>query len=252
MKLQHSVALITGSSRGIGAAIAHALAREGARIALHYRNSSTAAEKVCESLPGNGHHLFQTDLAEEGQADHLFASVMTHFDQLDLLINNAGIFQTHDPFSTSPSRWRETWKNTLAVNLESPAQLCLLAAKRMAEQGGGRIINISSRGAFRGEPTAPAYAASKAGLNAFSQSMAQAFAPKNVLIYLIAPGFVETAMSRPHLQGEAGQAIKDQSPLKRVATVGEIAATALFLATDAPAFMTGAILDVNGAAYLRP
>jgi NAD(P)-dependent dehydrogenase (short-subunit alcohol dehydrogenase family) len=147
--------------------------------------------------------------------------------------------------------WREAWEWTLAANLQGPANLSHLAARAMASASGGRIINISSRGAFRGEPEAPAYAASKAGLNALSQSLAKALAPSGVLVFCIAPGWVDTAMAAESLLGPKGGEILAQHPLGRVATAGEVARTAVFCALDAPAAMTGSIIDVNGASYLR-
>ena len=121
----------------------------------------------------------------------------------------------------------------------------------MAEQGGGRIINVGSRGAFRGEPECPAYGASKAGLHAMSQSLAVALAPKGILVYAVAPGFVETDMAKELLESEAGAAIKAQSPLGRVARPEEVAETVCFLASSQAEFLTGSIIDVNGASYLR-
>jgi len=121
----------------------------------------------------------------------------------------------------------------------------------MAAAGGGRIVNISSRGAFRGEPRAPAYGASKAGLNALSQSLAVALAPRSVYVYCLAPGWVDTDMAADHLTGPRGAELRAQHPLGRVATAEEIAAAAVFCALDAPATMTGAIVDLNGASYLR-
>ena len=121
----------------------------------------------------------------------------------------------------------------------------------MMERGGGRVVNVSSRGAFRGEPETPAYGASKAGLNAMSQSMAQALAPYGIFFYIVAPGFVKTDMASSLLSGPEGEGIRLQSPLGRVATPEEVARTVVFLASEAPDFMTGAIVDVNGASYLR-
>jgi len=121
----------------------------------------------------------------------------------------------------------------------------------MIKQGSGKIVNISSRGAFRGEPAAPAYGASKAGLNAMGQSLAIALAPHNIFVYTIAPGFVETAMARPHLTGKRKNEILNQSPIGRVAKPEEIAKTVVFLASEGTDFLTGCIIDVNGASYLR-
>lgn len=250
-KLQGKNVLITGSSKGIGAAIAKGLASHGANLALHCHSNPHLAEDLAKSLPGSSHRVFQCDLADSTTIESFFSDVLKTMGSIDILVNNAGIFQVIDPKTTDFKSFQTAWDTTMAVNLTSPAALSVLAAKHMAEQKGGRIIAISSRGAFRGEPNALAYGASKAGLNALSQSLAQAFADKGVYVYVIAPGFVETAMARPHLQGEAGNAIKEQSPLHRVAFASEIADTACFLATDAPPFMTGAILDVNGASYLR-
>ncbi len=132
-----------------------------------------------------------------------------------------------------------------------PAHLSYHVARHMIKNGGGKIINITSRGAFRGEPDAPAYGASKAGLNAFSQSMALALAPHNIFMYAVAPGFVETDMTASLLTSPAGDAIRAQSPLNRVARPAEVARAVMFLAAEGTDFLTGGIIDVNGASYLR-
>ena len=139
-------------------------------------------------------------------------------------------------------------QQTLTTNLLGPAHLSFCAARSMAQQGGGRIVNISSRGAFRGEPRAPAYAASKAGLNAFSQSLAKALAPRGVYVFVVAPGWVSTPRVARAIQDRA--VLADQ-PLDRAALPEEVAQVVSFCALDAPPSMTGAILDVNGASYLR-
>jgi NAD(P)-dependent dehydrogenase (short-subunit alcohol dehydrogenase family) len=170
---------------------------------------------------------------------------------IDGLVNNAAIFEAHPVAQTDYAGWRAAWSRTIATNLIGPANLCFLAARIMMEREGGRVVNVSSRGAFRGEPDSPAYGASKAGLNAMSQSLAQALAPHGVLFYVVAPGFVGTDMASSLLDGPEGDGIRAQSPLGRVATAKEVAQTVAFLASEAPAFMTGAIVDVNGASYLR-
>jgi 3-oxoacyl-[acyl-carrier protein] reductase len=170
---------------------------------------------------------------------------------VSILVNNAGIYRLHPPESSTGEQWEEAWTETLMVNLLGAAHVSFWSAKDMAKRGEGRIINISSRGAFRGEPEAPAYGASKAGMNAMSQSMAKALASRGILVFAIAPGWVETDMALPHVQGEEGDAVRRQSPLHRLATPEEIARVVLFLASVAPASMTGAIVDVNGASYLR-
>lgn len=244
-------ALVTGASRGIGAAIARALAARGCRVAVHGGSRRDLAEQVREELPGDGHIVVSADLATEDGADKAWNETLHSFGRVDILVNNAGVFTEHPPLAVDRTAWREAWKATLAVNLFAPAYLSHLAARSMAAAGGGRIVNISSRGAFRGEPEAPAYGASKAGLNALSQSLAKALAPQKVIVLCIAPGWVETDMAAGHLRGAKGLELLAQHPLGRVATTDEVARAAAFCALDAPDAMTGAVLDLNGASYLR-
>ena len=249
--LAGKVCLVPGASRGIGAAIAAQLAEAGATIVIHYGSNRDAAEKLSCKLPGKTHVVLGTDLREPENADAFIDHVMQKVDRLDVLVNNAGIFVPHPPLSTDADEWLQKWNETLAVNLVSPAALCRSAAKVMAAQGSGRIINVGSRGAFRGEPECPAYGASKAGLHAMSQSLAVALAPHNIQVFAVAPGFVETDMARSLLDSEKGDAIRQQSPMNRVARPEEVAETVCFLAATGSQYMTGAIIDVNGASYLR-
>ncbi len=250
---------MTGASRGIGRVIALQLAQRGVRVALHYRNNREAAAASLGSLHGTGHASFDADLSDPKEASLLWHRVTDSLGAVDILINNAGLYVFHPPLKTAYDNWQAAWQLTLATNLAAPANLSLLAAQSMAarapaktaEFGRGRIVNISSRGAFRGEPDAPAYAASKAGLNALSQSLAKALAPDAVYVYCIAPGWVETDMATSHLDGPEGPAILAQHPLGRVSRSDEIANTAVYCALDAPAAMTGCVIDVNGASYLR-
>ena len=244
-------ALVTGSSRGIGRAIAQQLAARGVRVALHYQRNRAAAEATLGLLPGEGHALFAADLLDAAAPARLWAEVTAAFGHIDLLVNNAGIYELHPPLTTDAAGWDLTWQRTLAANLLAPAKLCHLASQAMATAGGGRIVNISSRGAFRGEPEAPAYGASKAGLNALSQSLARALASHAVYVFCLAPGWVATDMAIGHLAGPRAAEILAQHPLGRVATADEIAQATVFCALDAPAAMTGSILDLNGASYLR-
>jgi len=245
------VALVTGSSRGIGREIARELAANGARVAVHYRADREAAQETLASLSGGPHAVFGADVADAGSARGLVDDVVREMGGIDVLVNNAAIFEAHPIPEMDYEGWQDAWFRTMATNLLGPANLSFLAARRMMECNGGRVVNVSSRGAFRGEPETPAYGASKAGLNAMSQSMAQALASHGVFFYVVAPGFVETDMAAPLLSGPAGDAIRSQSPLGRVAVPEEVARTVVFLASEAPDFMTGAIVDVNGASYLR-
>lgn len=256
-------ALVTGASRGIGRAIAGQLAARGCRVGLHYQKNREAAESTLATLAGTGHALFRADVADAADVARLWGEVTAAFGRLDILINNAGIYGDHPPLTTSFEGWREAWTRTIGTNLLGPANLCLLASQAMVGRsaqpspsaiegwGRGRIVNVSSRGAFRGEPRSPAYGASKAGLNSLSQSLARELAPHGVYVYCLAPGWVDTDMATPSLEGPRREEILSQHPLGRVATVGEIARTAVFCALDAPAAMTGCIIDINGASYLR-
>jgi 3-oxoacyl-[acyl-carrier protein] reductase len=239
--------LVTGASGGIGAAISRALAARGVTVALHYQNGKDAAEATRRSLKGEGHSIVQADLTDPKAIERLWneASRLGH---IDAVVNNAGIFPNHPPLTTDYESWTEAWQRTIGTNLLGPANLTHCAVRTMAEKGGGRIVNISSRGAYRGEPTAPAYAASKAGLNAFSQSMAKALAPKGIYVFVVAPGWVATDRVAKSINDPA--VLADQ-PLGRVASPDEVAEVATYCALDAPASLTGAILDVNGASYLR-
>jgi len=244
------VALVTGASRGIGRAIAGRLAARGVRVAVHYHRNRAAAEATLAALPGRGHALIAADLIAPTAAARLVAGVVRAFGRIDVLVNNAGIYETHPPAQVDFAEWRQRWDRTLAANLSAPAHLSYLVARAMGRRG-GRIVNISSRGAFRGEPRAPAYGAAKAGLNALGQSLARALAPRRILVFTLAPGWVDTDMAAKHLRGRRGAAIVREIPLGRVATTAEVAAAAVWLALDAPESMTGCIVDLNGASYLR-
>jgi NAD(P)-dependent dehydrogenase (short-subunit alcohol dehydrogenase family) len=247
MDFTQRVVLITGAARGIGRAIAQQFAQHGATVALHYHRQQAEAEKTLAALPGVGHRLLQADIRSPDATQQLVQSVVTQCGRLDVLVNNTGIYLDHPIASSSFDDWQAAWRDTIDTNLIGTANLTYWAAQQMIAQGGGRIVNISSRGAFRGEPTAPAYGASKAAMNAMSQSLAQALAPHKIFVYVVAPGFVETERVAYKLSDE----IRNQSPLKRVAHPDEVARTVLFLASEGTDFLTGCIVDVNGASYLR-
>lgn len=249
--LLNKVALVTGASRGIGAEIAYVLSKNGAKVILHYHKNRKAAENTFSRLKGSGHLIVQANLSKQEEVLRLVEQSSTTYENIDILVNNAGIYDMIEFHRSDFSRWHKHWKKNIELNLLAPVNLTYLLAGIMQKNGGGRIINISSRGAFRGEPEAPAYGAAKAALNAFGQSMAQVFAPLNIYVYTIAPGYVDTDMSAPVLKGPQKESFFAQSPLKRPATPREIADVVLFCASDAPAYMTGCIIDVNGASYLR-
>jgi len=242
--------LVTGASRGIGRAVAQAFARQGDRVAVHHRDSEALAREVLAGLPGDGHTVVRADLADAEAVWLMVETAVASLGGLDVVVNNAGIYVWHPVTEVSYEQWQQTWRDTMAVNLTGAANLTWCAVQHMKETG-GRIVNVSSRGAFRGEPRHPAYGASKAGLNAFGQSMARALAPFGISVATVAPGYVETEMAAADLNSPRGDEIRAQSPFNRVATPEEIAAAVVYLASDEAEWASGAILDLNGASYLR-
>jgi NAD(P)-dependent dehydrogenase (short-subunit alcohol dehydrogenase family) len=249
--LEGMVALVTGGSRGIGRAVAEELAARGATVVVHFRADRQAADDTLARLGAGGHRTAQADLADPGQAHSLVARVVDELGRIDVLVNNAGIYEKQPVLETGPEEWQRIWRRTIDTNLLGPANLIHAVAPHMVAAGGGRIVNVSSRGAFRGEPSHPAYGASKAGLNSLGQSMARALGPHGIYVTTVAPGYVETDMAAPFLDGPDGDAIRAQSPLNRVASAQEVARVVAFLATPGTESLTGAVVDVNGASYLR-
>jgi len=242
--------LVTGASRGIGRAIAQAFAELGDRVAVHHRDSAGLAQDVRAGLPGSGHTVVQADLADAAAVRRMVDAAAADLGGLDVLVNNAGIYLGHPITEVSYQQWQDAWQQTLSVNLIGAANVTWCAVQHMKDTG-GRIVNVTSRGAFRGEPRHPAYGASKAGLNAFGQSMARALAPLGISVAMVAPGYVETDMAAADLNSPQGAEIRAQSPFNRVATPEEIAAAVVYLASDAAEWASGTILDLNGASYLR-
>jgi 3-oxoacyl-[acyl-carrier protein] reductase len=242
--------LVTGASRGIGRAIAMAFAGLGDRVAVHHRGSPELADQVLAGLPGGGHAVVQADLADAEAVRRMTGEAHAALGGLDVLVNNAGVYTPHPVTEVSYQQWQDAWRETLAVNLTGAANLTWCAVQYMKETG-GRIINVTSRGAYRGEPRHPAYGASKAGLNSFGQSMARALAPLGIAVATVAPGYVETDMALPDLNSPRGAELRAQSPFNRVARPEEIAAAVVYLAAPEAEWASGAVLDLNGASYLR-
>jgi NAD(P)-dependent dehydrogenase (short-subunit alcohol dehydrogenase family) len=199
-------------------------------------------------LPGSGHIVVQANIADSTAVEQMVATVLAEFGQIDVLVNNAATNQPHPLDGTSYEDWQAAWRTVIDTNLIGAANVTYCAARHMIERQTGRIVNVSSRGAFRGEPNNLAYGASKAGLNAFSQSIAQHLAPHNIFVTAVAPGFVETERVREIVEKTDA---RQQSPLGRIALPEEVAYTILFLASDGAEFLTGGIVDINGASYLR-
>jgi 3-oxoacyl-[acyl-carrier protein] reductase len=245
-------ALVTGSSRGIGAAVARRFADLGARVAVHFVNDRAAAEATAAGLAGDGHVVVQADVADPAAVREMVDRVIFGLGGIDVLVNNAGTYIAHPLAHTTYAAWQDAWRRIIATNLFGAADATYCVARHMIDAGtAGRIVNVSSRGAFRGEPEHPGYGASKAAMNSMSQSLAQHLAPYGITVTTVAPGFVETDMAAAYLDGPEGATIRMQSPLGRVATPDEIAGVVAFLASEHAVIATGAIVDANGASYLR-
>ena len=231
--------LVTGASRGIGAAVAAALQARGARVVAH------------ASRDGEG--LIGTDLTDPAAVDGLWDRAIERLDgRIDVLINNAGVFEAV-AVDAPLDDWHEAWGRTLQINLQASADLCRRAVLHFRERGqGGRLVNVASRAAYRGDsPAHWHYAASKAGMVAMTKSIARGYAIEQILAFAICPGFVMTGMAEDYLASRGGDKLLADIPLGRVADPAEIASAATYLALDAPASMTGAILDLNGASFVR-
>lgn len=248
---KNKVVLVTGASRGIGKAVAEAFASAGAQVVIHYFSNEAKADEVLRTLAGEGHLTARANLADPNDIEAMVMKVIKEKGRIDILVNNAGIFEESDWQAMGYEEWQEYWKRTMDTNLTGVANLSFLVSKQMVSAGGGRIVNVSSRGAFRGEPDALPYGASKAGMNSLGQSMAVKLASKNVFVFTLAPGFVLTDMTGEILDSERGPGVKAQSPMNRVASPGELANAVLLLSSEGMEYASGCILDMNGASYLR-
>ncbi|MEU3019473.1 SDR family oxidoreductase [Nocardiopsis sp. NPDC007018] len=240
--------LVTGAARGIGRAVATAFAARGDRVAVHYGSRREEAEATVAALPGEGHVLVGADLAAPESVSVLVDEVVSRLGGVDVLVNNAAVNVAHPVSETSLDEWRLAWRTTMDVNVFAAADLSYLVARHMIGRGrGGHIVNVGSRGAFKGEPDHPAYGASKAALHALGQSLAVALAPHGIAVASVAPGFVETERVSTRLTDE----VRGQSPFGRVASPEEVAAAVCYLASPEAVWSSGTVLDVNGASHLR-
>lgn len=248
--------LVTGASRGIGRAIAVALSARGDRVAVHYGSDRSAAEETLALLRGEGHVLVGGDLSDPAEAERVADEALAALGRIDVLVNNAAIApnaETSHPIATADyETWHRTWERMVDVDLRAPANMTFLVARSLIDRGlPGSIVNVGSRGAFRGEPEFPAYGAAKAGLHAMGQSLAIALAPHGIAVTSVAPGFVGTDRQQQKLTGTEGDGIRDQSPFGRVATPEEVADAVVYLSSPRSQWASGAILDLNGASHLR-
>jgi NAD(P)-dependent dehydrogenase (short-subunit alcohol dehydrogenase family) len=230
--------LITGASRGIGAAAYALLKSSGHNVVGHSTRGTD--------------ELIAGDLMDPAAPEQIWMRALERLGgRIDALVNNAGIYETADE-TASDEAWHAAWARTMTINLQSAADLCRLAIRHFREHGGGRIVNVASRAAYRGDsPQHWHYAASKAGMIGMTKSIARGYAKEGILAFAVAPGFTVSEMTEEYLQGRGGAQIIADIPLGRVASTNEVGEVIRWLATEAPPSSTGSVIDVNGASYVR-
>lgn len=242
--------LVTGSSRGIGRAIALRLRESGASIAVHgARGKSADFASIIKELGNQAGGAYAADLSDPKAAEQLFEDVIKD-GPLHGLVNNAGIYMPMGFLNGTATQFDATFYRTFAVNFESPLRLCRAASMYFAERQGGKIVNVCSRVGFKGEAGAALYAASKAALINLTRSLAMELASKNVRLYGVAPGWVDTAMARDGMDNRLEQILKD-IPLGRMASPKDCASVVNFLLSDEADYLSGNIIDINGASYFH-
>lgn len=246
--LTGKVAIITGSSRGIGAAIATELANLGAKVVINHRNSAERAQAVLETITDAGGEgiVVQADVSVAEEAQHLIKTTLDTYGQVDILVNNAGT--TRDNLIMRMKE--EEWDLVLKTNLTSAYHCAKAVIRPMMRRRQGRIINISSVVGLVGQEGQTNYAASKAGLIGFSKSLAREIGSRNITVNVVAPGFVPTALTEVLPEAQI-QKIVHATPLGRLGTAEEIAYTVAFLASDQASFITGQILAVDGGLIMQ-
>ena len=246
--LSNKIILVTGASRGIGKGIAEALGKSGATVAVHYNRNKKAAEAVAE-VAGNRSKTFQANLEKPAESTRLFQKAIATYGHMDVLINNAGVFEM-SPIESN--NWENDWDKTININLKATALLSRLAILHFLKRGGGKIINISSRAAFRGDnPENLAYAASKAGMVALTKSIARGFGKENITSFLIAPGWVKTDMNKETIDLLGEEAITDDLALNQLTEPKDLAPMVVLLASGLADHATGTTIDINAGSYVH-
>ena len=241
--------LITGASRGIGAETARVIAEAGAHVALNYHRSGAEAEAIASEI-GDRAMTVGADVADPHAVESMIDTVVKRFGRIDVLVNNAAVFDFNPFDGDDYATWRRGWERTFAVNVFGAANCAFLAMRSMREHGGGKIINVASRAAFRGETEFADYGASKAALVNLTRSIARGCAKDNIVASCVAPGFIATEMARSELEKHY-EDIVSQIPLRRVGTVGDVAGVILFLASPMADYLNGVTIDVNGGSWFQ-
>lgn len=250
LDLSEQTILVTGASRGIGRATALSLADAGATVGVHYGQSQEAAREVADAC-GNDAQPFQADLSDLGATDRLFQEVLETYGTVDAIVLNAGV-AVPTPIDEDVATWSDKWAETMHVNVRAPEVLARRALPHFREHGGGRIISIASRAAFRGD-TADymTYAASKAALVAFTRSVARSFGTDCILAFTIAPGFVQTDMAQDFIDEYGEEHATSDLALENLTTPDDVAPFVVFLASGHADHATGATIDVNAGSYVH-
>jgi 3-oxoacyl-[acyl-carrier protein] reductase len=249
LDLTGKVALVTGASRGIGRETAIRLAAAGARVAVNYHNSAGEADDVVAAI-GADAVAVRADVGDPAQVETMIAAVVARFGGLDILVNNAATFEMNPFDGDDYARWQRGWEKTFALNVFGAANAAYCAMREMRRRGGGKIINVASRAAFRGETEFADYGASKAALVNLTRSIARACAADNIVASCVAPGFIETEMARSELEAHYDEIVA-QIPLRRVGSVADVAGAIVFLASPLADYLNGVTIDINGGSWFH-
>jgi 3-oxoacyl-[acyl-carrier protein] reductase len=251
IELTGKVVLVTGGSRGIGAAIARTLGRAGAHVVVHYNARREAAEAIVAEIGADRCMALGVPLDAAGAGATLWGDAVAWRGTVDVLVNNAGVAIESGP-DDPVEAWRAAWDTTWRVNVVAVADLCREAILHFRGRGGGTIINISSRAAFRGDdPHYMHYAASKGAVVALTKSIARGYARDRVLAYGVAPGWVATDMAEQSVQIHGLAHLTRDIPMGAMAPPGDVANVVAFLASGLAPHATGTTIDINGASYVR-
>jgi len=249
LDLTGKIVVITGASRGIGAETARRMAAAGANVVVNYHTSDAAADAVVRDI-GERAVAMRADVADSNAVKQLVDDVVARFGKIDILVNNAAVFE-YNPFDGDDyEAWQRGWQRTFDLNVFAAANAAWLAMRSMRRNGGGKIINVASRSAWRGETEFADYGASKAALVNLTRSIARACARDNIVASCVAPGFIETEMAKPELEAHREEII-NQIPLRRVGSVDDVAGVILFLASPMADYLNGVTIDINGGSWFQ-
>jgi NAD(P)-dependent dehydrogenase (short-subunit alcohol dehydrogenase family) len=248
--LSNQKILLTGSSQGIGRAVAEYLIEMGAQVALHYNRNKASAQEIAETC-NNGSQIFQADLSQESEVINLFERVNNNFGTIDSIILNAGVFLEHST-ELPTEEWFSIWKKTIDINLHAVGLLTKLGIDHFQQHEGGRFVYIGSRATFRGETQEYlGYAASKGGLTSLARSVARSFGKQNIKSFVVSPGFTRTQMAEQFIETYGEERILDEIALNELTKPQDLAPLIAMLCSGLMDHATGATIDVNAGSHIR-